>query len=270
MLSFSDIFIYSLYFKLFQVNALTCLVNTRGAELNEEPCKTEENEWCKYEKIFYPEIVTEQVPGTGKEKSVRTDERHMGERKCMGKTDFLGREITEGCVKEFCITSSSSSPECQAIGKWGKIWGWYACYCKSDNCNYVCTASDDCIKNSYTPPNADYKYNFEVCKGECQPMPTTDSPTTVKSNATTAEEKNVDSEATENPDASTVAEKTEDSHATEAATEEGKGGDSKATETSEGGTREREESGCQRITNSFENFFLFWILASFVNRGVNN
>ena len=77
-------------------------------------------------------------------------------------------------------------------------------------------------------------------------------------------------EATENPDASTVAEKTEDSHATEAATEEGKGGDSKATETSEGGTREREESGCQRITNSFENFFLFWILASFVNRGVNN
>ena len=81
------------------------------------------------------------------------------------------------------------------------------------------------------------------------------------------EDKNEDSESTENPDTSTVVEKTEDSQATEAASEDGKGEDSKATEEFKITTGEPESGtgGCQRITNSFEIFFLFWILASLVD-----
>jgi len=252
-----------------QVNSLQCYKNTRGAEPENEICKAAENKWCKYEMIFYKPYIREELSRTMEP----IEERDMGERKCMGKTDFLGQEIKEGCVKESC-SQTYSSPKCKRESKTRIKLEWYACYCKSDNCNYNCTAGDDCIKHRYTPPDADYSYNFNLCDGECQPMggdQTSNSPATVKSNGTTAEEKNEDSEATENPDASTAGEKTEDSHATEAATEDGKGGDSKATEKSEGGTGEPESgtggtkrSGCQRITNSFENFFIFWILASLV------
>ena len=129
-------------------------------------------------------------------------------------------------------------------------------------------------------------WKYMQCDGTCTPSgsggdPVTNSPATAKSNATTAEDKNEDSKATEKLDASTVEDKGEGSQATEAATEEGKGKDSKATEESGGATGEPEsgtgagepesgtsagehESGCQRITNSLEKNFLFWVIASLV------
>ena len=73
----------------------------------------------------------------------------------------------------------------------------------------------------------------------------------------------------EHPDAEAATEdgKGEDTQATEVATEDGKGENSKATEKIEGttgepesGTGATEKSGCQRITNSFKLFFLFWVL----------
>ena len=84
-------------------------------------------------------------------------------------------------------------------------------------------------------------------------MQVTDPPATTK-------DKNEDSEATEKPDVSTAGEKTKDSKATEKS--------ESATGEPESGIGGTKKIGCQGVTNSFENFFLYWIIASLVNGGV--
>ena len=192
------------------------------------------------------------------------------ERMCIENTTSGGIVVKEGCVlvPSFIGTDTKTRVQSQT-----------SCYCKSDNCNSNCNAVGPCTEHTLyniTTSNYPKELKYKFCDGICTTSggdQVTNPPTTAESNATTAEHKIEDSKATEKLDASTVEDKGEGSKATEAATEEGKGKDSKATEKSEGATGEHEsgtgagehESGCQRITNSFEMFFLFWVLASLVN-----
>jgi len=213
-----------IYFTVFlikitkEANSLRCHVNYGGeneAEPKNETCNAPWDEWCRHKKTTYEVWHTI--------------------RQCWGKMNFVAEEIKEGCLikPEYIQTKNLYIHNSTTI-----------CYCKSDNCNYNCTAGDTCTEHVYKEKHGELEMDtkYYQCDGECNP------PATEKYNATTVEDKN------------------EDSQATEAASEDGKGEDSKATEEFKITTGEPESGtgGCQRITNSFEIFFLFWILASLV------
>jgi len=233
-------------------NSLKCQYNEEGADPKEKTC-AEGEEFCSYTKTSIG--VT---------------------RQCI--KDDKGLDIKVGCLNwpryQIATDSDCNDPPCNQFTIANpKTF----CYCKQDNCNIACTSGENCTKVLVPKGTAGVQnlldLEYDKCDSNCTPSggdQVTD-PAAIETNGTTAEDKNEDSKATEKLDASTTEDKGEDSQATEGATENGKGEDSKATERSGGATTEPEsgtgatkKSGCQRITNSFKNFFLFWMLACIV------
>ena len=99
------------------------------------------------------------------------------------------------------------------------------CYCKADNCNNDCSAGDKCTEVKPEVAIPGMPADMKISKCDSICKASGGDPGT-------------DPKATQ---------QSED-----------------ATGEPESGTGATAESGCQRITNSFEIFFLFWILASIV------